>query len=214
MSAAHQHIGEPWDDDEIDEPLDGEWPDESDWTASESELEEMRLANARARHRWQYLPAEPPPEPCRAELGALGTLVRALRWRTRTSQREFALLADVPGTTISRMERDAEMDPRLSTLQRMVEACGLRLAVVDDEGTQLAIPFGQEGFRDVAGRRLPAHLATYDPRGRYWWGHGLIGGPDPRHPEPARVHARRPRRPLPQNKQGTARSADESADTS
>lgn len=65
--------------------------------------------------------------------------------------------ASVPLSAVSRAEQAGGSDPRLSTLERLVDACGLRLVVVDEEGTQLAVPYDQDQRRDRADRALPAH---------------------------------------------------------
>lgn len=120
-------------------------------------LEFDRRRDRQVRERWRYLPDDPLPESPPVGTATVGTIVRALRWRTRLSQRELATAASVPRSAVSRAEQAGGSDPRLSTLERLVGACGLRLAVVDEEGTQLAIPFDQDRRRDRADRALPAH---------------------------------------------------------
>lgn len=189
---------------------------------------EAELRERAFRAQWDRVPDEPLPEPVWAEPGQVATVLRAVRWLTGTSQRELADAADLRHATVVALEREVEPadpaagrdgaatppDPRLSTVCRLLAAAGLRLAVVDAEGTQLMMPAGQTGFHDQGGRQLPAHLWSFDPRRpdiqrrawwhQAWWGHSRTGGPDPRRPEPARVsRGRAHRAPRPITASGT-----------
>lgn len=172
------------------------WLEPEDLTDEELGLDEPvdepAVAAYRRRVREQsqrrrHLPDEPVPAEPDVTPAGVGSVLRAVRWRVGLNQRELAAAAQVPSASVIRLETEGESDVRLSTLVRLVGAAGLRLAVVDDEGTHLTIPFGQDRFHDRGDRRLPAHRETYDPRRGYWWGKGLLQQPDPRHPLPARV---------------------------
>jgi transcriptional regulator with XRE-family HTH domain len=53
-------------------------------------------------------------------------LLGAVRRRAGLSQRRLAVLAGLPQSTISRIERGA-IDPRISTMRRLLQACGYDL---------------------------------------------------------------------------------------
>ncbi len=159
------------------------------------EVAEAARGRRERAQRWRHLPDEPPPAEPEVTPDGVGSVIRAIRWRTGASQRELAAAAHVSLSTVIRLEAESGSDVRLSTLERITASAGLRLALVDEEGTHLAIPFGQDHFHDQGDRLLPAHRPVYDPRGRYWWGYGLLQQPDPRHPAPTRVF--RGRRPVP-----------------
>ncbi|MHA3703496.1 helix-turn-helix domain-containing protein [Jatrophihabitans sp. YIM 134969] len=187
------HVGDAATDPADDDP---EWLEPEDLTDEELGVgvpaDPARVAayhrTVRERaQRFRHLPDEPPPEEPEVTPQGIGGVLRAVRWRTGLSQRELARAARVPPSSVTRLENDAETDVRLSTVVRVVEVAGLRLAVVDDEGTHLTVPFAQDRFHDQADRLLPAHRPVYDPRGRFWWGYGLLQQPDPRHPAPSRV---------------------------
>ena len=192
------------DDDLLDPDDDPAWFEPEDLTddelgvgrrSSPAEIAASRRRRLEQAQRFRHLPDEPVPAAPEVTPGGIGGVLRALRWRAGHNQRELAAAAQVPVSTVTRLEGEGESDVRLSTLVRLVGSVGLRLAVVDDEGTQLAVPFGQGHFRDGGDRILPAHRPTYDPRTGYWWGKGLLQQPDRRHPMPHRVHrGRRHRR--------------------
>jgi transcriptional regulator with XRE-family HTH domain len=86
--------------------------------------------------------------------------LRAVRRRADLSQRELAARSGVPLSTIARLEAAASADPRISTLSRLVETAGYRLAILDGRAEVGPLPDMPE-LRDRLGRRFPAHL---DPR--------------------------------------------------
>nr|WP_200961335.1 helix-turn-helix transcriptional regulator [Phycicoccus sp. Soil802] len=87
-------------------------------------------------------------------------LARARR-HARMSQRELAVAVGVAPSTVAAIESGAR-HPSVELLDRLLRASGLRLAVVDADGVELA-PFPDEAVRDNAGRRFPAHLDVLPP---------------------------------------------------
>jgi transcriptional regulator with XRE-family HTH domain len=57
-----------------------------------------------------------------------GRMVRFARRRANLTQRELSAKAGVPQETIARIER-GRVDPRIGTLDRLLEACGYGLEV-------------------------------------------------------------------------------------
>ena len=55
-----------------------------------------------------------------------GRMVREARRRATLTQRELAAKAGIPQATIARIER-GRVDPRVGTLDRLLEACGCGL---------------------------------------------------------------------------------------
>jgi transcriptional regulator with XRE-family HTH domain len=101
--------------------------------------------------------------------GRIGDYLRTLRRHADLSQRELATRAGVPVSTVARLESGASTDPRVSTLRRLAAAAGADLALLVD-GVGIEPHRDVLGWRDRAGRRLPAHLdpeavmTIYD-----WW---------------------------------------------
>lgn len=96
-----------------------------------------------------------------------GTL-RRIRRAADLSQRELASVLEVSKSLVGAVETGAHgLDARV--LARAAAHAGLRLAVVDGDGGEVA-PMAAASVRDMADRRFPAHLDT-----RYgdedWW-HG------------------------------------------
>ena len=121
---------------------------------------------------------DPPPEP--RVSGQVGEWVRLARRRADMSQRELARAASLSLRTVQRIESGA-MDPRVSTVTRILEVAGHWLAphpplrgtvptgpVADPAAER---PEESRGPRDRAGRRYPAHLdvRVVDEFGS-WWG--------------------------------------------
>ncbi len=95
--------------------------------------------------------------------------LRELRHRAALSQRELAALAEVPHSTVARLELPGA-DPRLSTAGRVVCAAGGYLAVLSLTGKQLW-PWVFEPMRDRGGRHYPAHFLVRPVIGESdWWG--------------------------------------------
>ena len=55
-----------------------------------------------------------------------GRMVREARQRARLTQRQLSAKAGIPQETIARIER-GRVDPRVTTLDRLLEACGYGL---------------------------------------------------------------------------------------
>jgi transcriptional regulator with XRE-family HTH domain len=55
-----------------------------------------------------------------------GRMVREARQRAKLTQRQLAAKAGIPQETIARIER-GRVDPRVGTLDRLLEACGYGL---------------------------------------------------------------------------------------
>lgn len=112
-----------------------------------------------------------------------GELLRAARRHVDFSQRELALAAGVPKSTVAAYETE-ERDVPARMLARLLGTCGLRLAVVDGFGTVLDFP-DEPPPLDRGGRRYPAHLDLRDipAEGRDrrgfpiddWWADGYEG---------------------------------------
>jgi len=67
--------------------------------------------------------------------------------------------AGVPLTTLARIEAGATVDPRLSTVARLINAAGGRLLICDRDNQPIPPePEIHDQYRDLAHRRLPAHL--------------------------------------------------------
>ena len=95
-------------------------------------------------------------------------LLRRIRRQADMSQRELAGAIDVSKSAVAAAESGRSgLDARL--LARAAALAGLRLALLDTAGTEVA-GMAEGAVRDMAGRRFPAHLDT-----RYgdqaWW-HG------------------------------------------
>ena len=62
----------------------------------------------------------------RTPMSMAGRMVRDARRRAGLTQRQLAAKAGIPQETIARIER-GRVDPRVMTLDRLLEACGLGL---------------------------------------------------------------------------------------
>lgn len=125
-----------------------------------------------------------------AGLDITGTLRRARR-RADLSQRELAARIGVSASCVARAETGGRV--RVDLLERALAAAGLRLLVVDADDEPVK-PMRDDGVRDGARRRFPAHL---DPFGL--WGVGVRYRSDRPYPRPpgsatfVRRHAAWPR---------------------
>jgi transcriptional regulator with XRE-family HTH domain len=94
--------------------------------------------------------------------------VRRIRRRADLSQRQLAETCGVSQSLIARVEAGTQ-DVLAGVLGRLAAVAGLRLALLDEAGQEVA-GMADGTVRDAAGRRFPAHLDT-----RYgdldWW-HG------------------------------------------
>jgi hypothetical protein len=84
------------------------------------------------------------------------------------SQREMAAAADVPRSTLGAAEAGAR-DLAFAALARVVAVAGLRVALLDRDGREIA-PMSGSGVRDGGGRRFPAHLDTRNGDEDWWHG--------------------------------------------
>ncbi|ACQ81884.1 transcriptional regulator, XRE family [Beutenbergia cavernae DSM 12333] len=76
------------------------------------------------------------------------------------SQRELAAAAGLSQPVVTRIENDGPV--AVATLVRILDVARLRLAVLDEDGREVA-PFPSDAVRDNAGRRFPAHLDVQPP---------------------------------------------------
>ncbi|PRY48226.1 helix-turn-helix protein [Geodermatophilus tzadiensis] len=95
-------------------------------------------------------------------------LLRRIRRAADWSQRDLARACGLSKSTVAAIESgQREVGARL--LSRMAGLAGLRLVLVDAEGTEVA-PMDADAVRDEGGRRYPAHLDTR--HGDEGWWHG------------------------------------------
>jgi HTH-type transcriptional regulator/antitoxin HipB len=92
-----------------------------------------------------------------AALDASGYVRRARRIAD-LSQRELAAHVGVTQSQISRIE--AGRDVTVAAFARILARAGLRVAIVDGDGTEVE-PMPDDVLRDRAGRRPPAHLDVH-----------------------------------------------------
>jgi transcriptional regulator with XRE-family HTH domain len=105
----------------------------------------------------------------------MGRLLRAARRARAVSQRELAALAQVPRSTIDRIEAD-RVRPRIETVAHLLDALGFRFAVTDSAGRVLVLDDEHDRLCDAAGRRFPAHLVwSRTPSWRCWTGNSWWG---------------------------------------
>lgn len=95
-------------------------------------------------------------------------VLRRIRRIADLSQRELALAAGVSAATIGQAESGAR-DMPVRLVAGIAELAGIRLALVDDSGSEV-MPMSDEAVRDRSGRRFPAHLDTRYSE-EHWW-HG------------------------------------------
>jgi transcriptional regulator with XRE-family HTH domain len=91
----------------------------------------------------------------------LSGVVAAARRRADLSQRDLAARSGIPQSTVAAAESRAR-SVQVAVLVRLLEAAGLRLAVLDEDGAEV-LPFDSRAARDNAGRRFPAHLDAAHP---------------------------------------------------
>ena len=105
--------------------------------------------------------------------------LRSARWARRISQRELAELADLPRSTVDRIESGRTV-PRFDTFTALLAAVGYEIRVVDRHGRELGRTRSGNGppsYIDRGGRQFPAHLpARKTPR----MGDGPVVGVLPR----------------------------------
>ncbi len=98
----------------------------------------------------------------------LSGVLRRIRRQADLSQRELARVTGLPPATIAAAEAGTRgLDAR--ALARLAAVAGLRLALLDEEGREVA-PMDGAAVRDQGGRHFPAHLDTR--HGDEGWWHG------------------------------------------
>ena len=108
--------------------------------------------------------------------------IRAARAIADLSQRELATRAGVPDHVVVKTEA-APRYARVGQFACLLEAVGLHLIVVDDEGREIAPEDIQQAKRvDRGRRRFPAHLDVR-PGKDDWWGDGwpMFAGKTPQY---------------------------------
>ena len=105
-----------------------------------------------------------------------GVQLRRARRLARLSQRELAARANVPLSTLARIEAGTTTDPRVSTLAALFAAAGCTLAVLSRAREELP-EHPWETPRDHGVRHFPAHLDLWPVDQPYavhpgldWWG--------------------------------------------
>jgi transcriptional regulator with XRE-family HTH domain len=95
-------------------------------------------------------------------------VLRRIRRAADVSQRELAEVCDLSKSMVAAVERgERGLDAR--TLARVAAVAGLRLALLDADGAEVA-PMDGAAVRDGGGRYFPAHLDTR--HGDEGWWHG------------------------------------------
>lgn len=100
------------------------------------------------------------------------TLLRAVRKARRLSQRELASLAGVRPSTVDRIESGQSTAPSLAVIEKILHACGYRLAITGHEGRPFELDEPHGRLLDRGGRNYPAHLdlIRMDGMRTPWWG--------------------------------------------
>ncbi len=99
---------------------------------------------------------------------SLPGLLRRIRRTADLSQRELAQAGGVARSTVAAAEAGTRgLDAR--ALARLAAVAGLRLALVDAEGREVA-PMDAAAVRDGADRHFPAHLDTRHGDENWWHG--------------------------------------------
>jgi hypothetical protein len=98
--------------------------------------------------------------------------VRAARALADLSQRELAIRAGLPHHVVAKAEAAPRYAEVVSQFASLLEAAGLHLIVVDEEGREVAPESLQQAQRvDRGRRRFPAHLDVREGKDD-WWGDG------------------------------------------
>ncbi len=87
-----------------------------------------------------------------------GRMVRDARHRAKLTQRELAAKAGIPQETIARIER-GRVDPRVGTLDRLLEACGYGLESMPRLGIGIDRTQITERLQTPMARRLEIAMA-------------------------------------------------------
>lgn len=91
-------------------------------------------------------------------MGTIARLVRYARRRAGLTQRALARLAGLPQPTIARIESGA-VSPRMDTVERLLDACGMRLALEPRAGRGIDRTAIRELLRLTPAERLAAAVA-------------------------------------------------------
>ncbi|CAM3928000.1 helix-turn-helix domain-containing protein [Nocardioides zeicaulis] len=97
--------------------------------------------------------------------GGVPGFVRRIRRILDVSQRGLAALVGVSQSAVARWET-GRTSPRVSMVQQLMRLAGLRATVQDAETGEEVEPMRDDGHRDRAGRRFPAHV---DLEVTGWW---------------------------------------------
>ncbi len=87
-----------------------------------------------------------------------GRMVREARQRAKLTQRQLAAKAGIPQETIARIER-GRVDPRVGTLDRLLEACGYGLESLPRLGIGVDRSQIQERLDVPMSKRLAVSMA-------------------------------------------------------
>ncbi|GAA1887524.1 helix-turn-helix domain-containing protein [Asanoa iriomotensis] len=108
-------------------------------------------------------------------------LLRAARRRADLSQRQLAKKSGASHGTVGRIEA-GDLAPSLAMVERLLDACGFRIVVVDRVSRRKLQPIvDSDNTVDGGYRRFPAHLnVILDPLPGEWWGdiYGLARPPE------------------------------------
>jgi transcriptional regulator with XRE-family HTH domain len=97
--------------------------------------------------------------------------LRAARRNADVSQRELARRAGLPHQIAAKVEHSPAL-ARVCDVATLLEAVGLHLVVLDDDGREFAPePEQRNRLKDRGARRFPAHLDVRAAR-EGWWGDG------------------------------------------
>lgn len=97
--------------------------------------------------------------------GQIPGLVRRIRRILDVSQRGLAALLEVSQSVVARWET-GRTSPRASVLQHLLSLAGLRASFHEKETGEEVEPMREDGCRDRANRRFPAHV---DLKVVGWW---------------------------------------------
>lgn len=97
--------------------------------------------------------------------GEVPGLIRRVRRILDVSQRGLAALLEVSQSTVARWET-GRTSPRADVLQEMLRLARVGTTFHDEESGEVVEPMRDDGARDRAFRRFPAHC---DLRVRGWW---------------------------------------------
>ncbi|PKH43557.1 HTH-type transcriptional regulator / antitoxin HipB [Nocardioides alpinus] len=97
--------------------------------------------------------------------GGIPGLVRRIRRILNVSQRGLAAVLDVSQSVVARWET-GRTSPRADVIQGLLVLAGLRASFHSDDSGEEVEPMRDDGARDRAGRRFPAHV---DLTVTGWW---------------------------------------------